>query len=250
MTLPENVRFFVADTETTGADIDDKIVELGWIEVDEVGNVLSETQSLIDPQRMISPSASGVHGLVYADVADSPSVEEYFGVDDPSCLGHKMEMPMVLIGHRIGFDMRYLGPYFTNVVQQLCTLRWARKLYPHADDHKLSTLMFALDLPRPKNAHRVMGDIYSALYLAQHICERTGMTLRQLAEASAEPMLVGSMPFGKHKGLPMSDVPKSYIRWALENMKDLDADYVFTFEQLLNKNKNKAANDSQHRLVS
>jgi exodeoxyribonuclease X len=55
---------------------------------------------------------------------------------------------------------------------------------------------------------------------------------------SAKPMLVHSMPFGKHKGLPMSEVPKSYIRWALENMKDLDNDFIYTFESALNKKKN------------
>lgn len=238
MSLPDNVRFFVADTETTGAGPDDKVCEVGWIEIDEHGNVLSETQSLIDPQMLISPSASGIHGLTNSDVEHAPTIEEYFSVEDPSCFGRKIDDPIVLIGHRISFDSRFLSPYMTNVVQELCTLRWARKLYPHSDDHKLATLMFALGLPRPENAHRVMSDIYSALFLVRHICERTGMTLRQLAEASQAPMPVHSMPFGKHKGQPMSEVPKSYIRWALNNMKDLDADFIYTFELALNKKKN------------
>ena len=245
MSLPDNVRFFVADTETTGAQPEDKVVELGWIEVDEVGNVLSETQSLIDPQRPISPGASGVHGLVNRDVEDSPTIEEYFSVDDPSCYGHLMDMPMVLIGHRIGFDTRYLGPYFPNILQELCTLRWARRIYPYADDHKLSTLMFALDLPRPQNAHRVMGDIYSALYLAQHLCKRTGMNFRQMAEASAAPMMLTHQSFGKHKGELFTDTPKPYLRWQSENLKDQDMDLRFTLESLLYKNKNKVANDNQ-----
>lgn len=237
MSLPDNVRYIVADTETTGAGPEDKACEVGWIEIDEHCNVLNSVQSLIDPQWMISPSASGIHGLVNADVEDSPTIEEFFSVNDPTCYGKPITDPVVFIGHRISFDVRFLGPYF-NIQQELCTLRWARKLYPHADDHKLSTLMFALGLPRPEGAHRVMSDVYSAFYLLQHICERTGSSLRQLAEASSEPMLVHSMPFGKHKGQPMSDVPKSYIRWALDNMKDLDADFVHTFRSALNKKKN------------
>lgn len=235
--IPDNVKYFVADTETTGAGPEDRVCELGWIEVDENMGVLSETQSLIDPQYLISPSASGIHGLTNADVESSPTIEEYFSVDDPSCFGRKITDPVVLIGHRISFDHRFLSPYI-NVAQQLCTLRWSRKLYPHGDDHKLTTMVFALDLPRPAGAHRVMSDIYSAYYLAKHICERTGMTIRQLAEASTAPMEVASIPFGKHKGLPMSQVPKSYIRWALENMKDLDGDLQYTFELALNKKKN------------
>src|SRR5437899_9776245 len=154
MSFPDNIRFFVADTETTGAGPEDKVCELGWIEVDEHFNVLSETQSLIDPQYPISPSASGIHGLTNEDVEHAPTIEEYFSVDDPSCYGKKITDPIILIGHRISFDYRFLSPYL-NVTQELCTLRWARKLYPHSDDHKLSTLMFALGLPRPEGAHRV-----------------------------------------------------------------------------------------------
>lgn len=30
------------------------------------------------------------------------------------------------------------------------------------------------------------------------------------------------MPFGKHKGFPMSDVPASYLHWLWTNGKELD----------------------------
>lgn len=235
MTFPDNVKFIVADTETTGAGPEDKVCEVGWIEVDANFNVLAEHQSLIDPEYPISPSASGIHGLTNEDVASSPTIEEYFGVDDPSCYGRKLDEPIVLIGHRISFDHRFLAPYFTGIEQQVCTLRWARKLYPHADDHKLSTLMFALGLPRPEGAHRVMSDIYSAYYLAKHICERTGMSLLELSQESAKPMLVHTMPFGKHKGTLFAEMPKSYLRWMKENMKDLDDDFKHTIDSLLFK---------------
>lgn len=251
MKLPDNVKFYVADTETTGALPEDKACEVGWVEVDEHCNVLSERQSILDPQRPISPSASGVHGLVNADCVDFPTIEEFFSVDDPACHGRKIEGPIVLIGHRISFDVRYIGPYIEDLRQELCTLRWARKLYPEADDHKLTTLMFALGLPRPQGAHRVMSDVYSALHLVKHICERTGATLRTLAEASADPMLIEIMPFGKHKGERFANVPKSYLRWMQDSMKDLDLDMRFTIDSALNKNKNKNEHTTQgHSVLS
>ena len=232
LTIPDNAKFIVLDTETTGAERADKVCEIGWIVVDQDFNILEERQSLIDPQRMISPSASGIHGLTNDDVADSPTIEEYFSIDDPACYGHRVEEPVVIIGHRISFDVRYVAPYF-NIVQEVCTLRWARKLYPDASDHKLSTLMFALGLPRPENAHRVMSDIYSAYHLAKHICERTGASLRELTAASAEPMLVQIMPFGKHKGEAFKDVPRSYLQWMRGTMKDLDGDLLHTINHHL-----------------
>ena len=232
MTIPDNAKFIVLDTETTGADLADKVCEIGWIVIDKDFNVLEEHQSLIDPQRMISPSASGIHGLTNEDVAHAPTIEEYFSVDDPACYGTKVDDPVVIIGHRISFDVRYVAPYF-NIVQEVCTLRWARKLYPDSGDHKLSTLMYALGLPRPENAHRVMSDIYSAYHLAKHICERTGASLLELTAASADPMLIEIMPFGKHKGSAFKDVPKSYLRWMQDTMKDLDDDMAHTLAHYL-----------------
>lgn len=32
------------------------------------------------------------------------------------------------------------------------------------------------------------------------------------------------MPFGKHKGTPIKDLPPSYVAWALENLDDRNAD--------------------------
>lgn len=239
MVLPDNTRYFIADTETTGSDATDKACELGWIEVDQDLNIIDKVESLIDPQQLIKPSASGIHGLVNADVENSPTIEEFFSSDDPSCYGKKLEGPTVIIGHRIAFDVARLGPFMPGLLQEVCTLRWVRKLYPDADDHKLSTLIYALNLPRSTGAHRVMADIMSAYYLVQHICERTGANLKQLAEMSAEPMEIKYMPFGKHKGQTFDEIPPSYLRWLLGEKSDMDPDLHYTIQLALEKKKNK-----------
>lgn len=238
MALPDNIRYFVADVETTGVGADDKVVEVGWIEIDENFNIISEVESLIDPERFISPESSGIHGLVNADVENSPTLDEFFSLDDPSCYGQKITTPVVLIGHRIAFDERFLNPYFTNIVQPLCTLRWFRRLYPGSGNHQLSTAVYALGLPRSVGAHRVMADVMTAFHLCKHICDRTGLNLRQLAEKSAEPMEVENMPMGKHKDQKLSDVPRSYLIWMLGNM-DLDPDLKYSVNLALNNKKNK-----------
>lgn len=225
--------YYFADTETTDAGPTASVCEVGWVRTDENFNILETVESLIDPQQMISPGASGIHGLVNADVEDSPTLKEFFTEDDPSCFGRRLDADAVVIGHRIGFDMRFLAPYFEAPPIELDTLRWARKLYPDADDHKLSTLIFALDLPGSAGAHRVLADVMSAYHLCRHVCDRTGMSLPELAQASVEPMLLTTMPFGKHKGLPFNQVPKSWLFWAINNMKDLDMDMSFTIRSQL-----------------
>ena len=98
-------------------------------------------------------------------------------------------------------------------------------------------MIFNVGLPRSEGAHRVLGDVTTAYHLCKHICERTGLNLRQLSEASAEPMLVHSLPFGKHKGDKLSDVPTGYLNWMLNTMDGLDADLKFSAKQILNKRK-------------
>jgi exodeoxyribonuclease X len=238
MSLPDNVSYIVADTETTGVGPDDKVVEIGWVEIDEDFNILNQVESLIDPERFVSPESSGIHGLVNADLANSPTIEEFFSVNDPTCYGQPIARPVVLIGHRISFDERFVKPYITNIVQLLCTLRWFRRLYPSSGNHQLSTAIFALNLPRSTGAHRVMGDVMTAYHLAKHVAERTGLNLRQLSEASAEPMQIAIMPMGKHKDQPLADVPRSYLSWMLNNM-DLDFDLKHSVTFALNNKKNK-----------
>lgn len=53
-------------------------------------------------------------------------------------------------------------------------------------------------------------------------------TVEQLIEWTSTPMLLHTVRFGKHKGLPWSKVPKDYLRWICGNMQDADADTIHT----------------------
>lgn len=231
------MRYLILDTETTGVGETDKVVELGWLEIDEDFNILDQRETLLDPQCLIAPAASAVHGLVAEDLKDSPTIEEYFSVDDPSCYGKPFSDPCVLIGHKVAFDYRFVAPYF-NVQALLCTLLWARRLYPESDEHKLGTLSYALNLPRPTEAHRVLSDCTTALHLLKHIAERTGLTLPQLTQASQEPRALPYVCLGKHKGKPWDEVPTPYLRWMADNITD-DLDIVFSVKQEQQRRKSK-----------
>ena len=235
--LTKPLRYLVLDVESSGLGEDAKMVELGWLEIDEDFNILDERQTLLDPQCMIAPAASAIHGLTLADLRDSPTVEEYFSVDDPSCFGHAFTDPCVLIGHKISFDHRFVKDYF-NVVDLLDTLLWSRRLFPSMDNAKLTTMSYALNLPRPTDAHRVLSDCTTALHLVKHIAERTGLTLAQLVEASKEPRALPTNPIGKHAGKDWSEVPTPYLRWMKDAIKD-DLDIAFSVKQEFLRRANK-----------
>ena len=48
---------------------------------------------------------------------------------------------------------------------------------------------------------------------------------------SSSPVLVPRMPFGKHKGLKMDEVPKDYLQWL--SGTDLDEDLTYTVRHYL-----------------
>lgn len=232
------MRYLILDTETTSVGEGAKAVELGWLEIDEDFNIIDQHQTLLDPQCTIAPAASAVHGLVLDDLKDSPTIEEYFSVDDASCYGKPFTDECVLIGHKVSFDYRLVKDYF-NVQALLCTLLWSRRLYSDMDNAKLTTMSYALGLPRPTEAHRVLSDCTTAYYLLKHIADRTGMNLPQLVEASKEPRVLPSVPLGKHAGKPWSELPAPYLRWMSDAISD-DLDIAFSVKQeLQNRKKSK-----------
>jgi exodeoxyribonuclease X len=215
-----SLRAIVGDVETTGADRSkDRVVELAWIEIDENLQVLDRQYSLIDPQMPISATASGIHGITAADVAEAPTIEQFFSlVLSPDHFAHS---EVVLIAHNAPFDRGFLQRYIPIGIE-LCTLRLARRVFPEAENHKLQTLMYQLGLSRGKS-HSAEGDVDTCLDLLRKICERTGKSLQELLNEAMEPIWVEVQPFGKHKGTKLRDLPAGYIAWLLK-LDNLDAD--------------------------
>lgn len=229
------MRYLVVDTETSDATDQRGVCEVAWVEIDEHWHLAEQVTSLIDPEKPISPAASGVHGLTYDDVKDAPTLTEFFTETSPGCYGKRIQGPVTLIGHRVGFDRPAFDPFIDGEVFELDTLRFVRWLYPQADNHQLSTMKFMLNLPKGAGtAHRALADVMVAYHLAKHIAERLEMSLPELAMRARDPIPVQSLPFGKHKQEPLDQVPRSYLSWALNNMA-LDSDFVYAIQKRLGK---------------
>ena len=232
-------RYILADTETGGLTVEDGVVEVGWVELDQDANIIDQRESLIDPGTgFICPSASGVHDITIDMVQDKPTLDEFFSLPDAGCYGEPLIADRLLIaGHRVGFDHKFLAPYLqAPAVDQICTLRWARHLWPESPDHKLSTLKYALGLRKDAgDAHRVMSDIMVTYDLLRLILSTLNVSLDELAELSKQPLLLHRVPFGKYRGEHPKGVPHTYWRWALNNIEDMDQDLKHTAEHYLAK---------------
>jgi hypothetical protein len=107
----------------------------------------------------------------------------------------------------------------------------AKKLFngmPDIAETNLPYLRFALelDVPITMYCHRAGNDSFITAKLLEvlvDLMESTGLLNKdeaygpQIAKWAAEPIIYVNMPFGKHKNVPMGDIPKSYWAWAMKN---------------------------------
>jgi len=209
-----DLRYIVFDTETTGVGKDKQAVEIAMVEIDSNMVVQGEASSLIKPTCPISPEAEAVHGISMDMLKDCPTIEEW--VRD--ILGGRLEGDIVLIGHRIGFDRPLFAP-IGDAKFALDTLVLAQTYVPESPNKKLDTLKEFLSLPGGGESHRAMADVTTCLQLLQHIVPMTGRTLEVLS--TVPYTVIHRMPWGKHEGKLLLELPEDYRRWLLK-LEDLD----------------------------
>ena len=214
------MRWLLVDTETTGISAEDKVCEMAYVEIDDAFNVVRSGNSLINPGIPINYAASAVNGITDVMVKDSPTLEDYMLSE-----GSPLRGEVTLIAHNLDFDFRFLKAYTDDSVGKLCTLKCARVLYPDAANHKQGTLaaMLGIQVAREK-AHSADGDLDVLLQLLQCLCRDAGTDLYGLLEVQRRPRPISKMPFGKHRGVPLKDLPANYIFWLLNKADNIDAD--------------------------
>ena len=225
----QDARFVVLDTETTGLDPnEDKVVDISLVEVSREKGILPIFDTLVDPQRDI-PVASAVHHITSRDVLGKPTFEEVW----PTILDYVKDA--VIVAHNAKFDRSMIPE--TNR-PWICSLRLARHLWPDTPAFGNQVLRYWLNLQvDAKYAHSAAGDtlvtahvFYRELAHYRHVSKSD--QVEDLIEYAASPIQVDSMPFGKHRGTRLVDLPKDYVDWALKNMTEIDGDLRMSLEQV------------------
>ncbi len=143
------------DLETTGANFAlDRIIEIGFVEVDENG--VREWSSLVNPGRPVSPFISALTGIDTAMISTAPRFDELAPLVLEKLRGR------LFIAHNARFDYTFLKSEFKRVgvnfrAPNLCTVKLSRKLFPQHHHHSLDALLarFALAV---EDRHRALGD--------------------------------------------------------------------------------------------
>lgn len=222
------MRLIVLDTETSGLTAPVGVCECAFVELDPLSlSEINRCYSLIDPEVPISPSASGIHRITDDMVTHMPTLQEWFEI----VLGDPFAgQDVVMVAHNARFDHPLVKAHLGNSLP-LCTLKLARLVYPDAPDHKLATLKYLLRLGTGGHSHGALADVEDCADLLR-LCQRElGLSIEHLVEEANRPRLLDKMPFGKHKGLPMKEVPRSYLSW-LRKQDNIDGDLLYTLQQL------------------
>jgi len=151
----------IVDVETTGtSSVYHRVIEVAVLRV-ERGVVVKRFQSLVNPERYISPFIEGITGITNADVAEAPVFARLAGKLLPLFRG------AILVAHNARFDLAFLQGEFARLGKRfqprvLCTVKLSRKLFPAERRHDLSSLIERHRLACSAR-HRAMGDAEAVL---------------------------------------------------------------------------------------
>lgn len=181
---------------------------------------------LLNPGELIPAGASGIHGIYDHHVADKPHWESYLA--EQFEVVNTSGIKAVLGYNSISFDNKIAARAGMAEFSQIDVFI-ATKRIKNAGKLSGASLGTAYEILVGKevvNAHDAQADLLMTLELVRPCMEfaqvgNLAEFMEWLKKPSGSPSAV--MPFGKHKGVKLCNLPKSYVRWALENM-NLDAD--------------------------
>ena len=239
----------ILDFETTGFGKASRPVEAAvsiftWDPQRLIATYKGTTSQLCAPGVKINRGAMAVHHITPEMLTGAKPWEEV-----------KKELDELDRGPNIDFWVAHNAPtertYIQTTKPWICTLKVARSLYPDASEHKLQYLRYwtgiykTMDPKLTDPPHRAGPDTYICGFLLLHMLNQQTLTIEDMLRISAygpnnEPgsddvsRKIDRMPFGKHKGQLIGDVPKSYLEWGVGNFTG-DIQAVFR-EELKKRN--------------
>ncbi len=243
-------KYILFDTETTGAAVEDRIIQIGGMIINSKTDI-EVYDELCSAPLEIKLEAMEVHNITPDLLVGKPPFIQttFYGklqeVNNPS---------NYLIAHNINFDLDMLKKEgFVNQFTLIDTLRCAKHLYPELPYHRLQYIRYALDLYKTEQqeadslnitikAHDAIGDVLvMKLFLRQLVVRCNEVypdfnTMEKLAELTQTPVFIKTFRFGKYKGqdvLAVAAQDIGYLQWMRSNMADLDEDMRYTLDKAI-----------------
>lgn len=213
----------ILDTETH--TLNGQPIEIAYapIQVNEGKLTLDKSQifdQLYRADEPISYAAMAVHHILESELIDQP---HYTTFSLP-------QQTTYIIGHNIDYDIRAIEKcgVDTSNIKAICTLALARLVWPDAEAHNISALIYMITKGSEKaremikKAHRADMDIILTANILMHEIHHLNIqSIEELYKASEDARIPRSINFGKHRGSAIADLPADYMQWLLRQ-DDLD----------------------------
>lgn len=194
--------YAIVDIETTGGYANNhKVTEIAIYHHDGM-QITNHYHTLINPGRSIPYFITGLTGINYEMVKESPSFEEvakeiYDQLKD-----------RVFVAHNAHFDYSFLKKEFEDAginwnSKKLCTVRLSRKIIPGLSSYSLGRLAESLGV-EIQNRHRAGGDAEATSKVFDLLLKRdtTGVIEKALKRNSGETILPPNLPKEDFDSLP------------------------------------------------
>ena len=227
------------DTETTGVDTNvDSICQLAGVAYDPsdgyTGTVFS---SYCVPEADMTEGALEIHNItpdMYKWSPDEKAALNTLGIvlDDLSA-----DYNLILAGHNhMRFDLPLMDRLHSEAKFQsypiIDTLVFAYRMFP-GKAVKLSEIYEWYVGKTAINAHDAAADCYMVCEIVHKMMDDTGKTAAQMAKECRIPTAWKIMPWGKHIGKKIEDVPTGYLGWMKKDISDPTPDLVATLNFVL-----------------
>lgn len=212
-------KYIYLDTETTGIGEDDRLFEVAYI----AGEL--EREALYTPSNgpFIPLSAQAVTDVTNDMIVGKPLFKES---PEYSELQTLLE-DHILVAHNAPFDVGMLEREGIKVHRYIDTLKLAY-LIPNAESvesHKLNYLRHWYQIPNSGGAlHRALTDTEYLRGVFEKMRAELNMTDEEMMRVTQQPARQIYCKVGKkHYGQKWSEVPKSYLKWIVEE-SDFEGD--------------------------
>jgi DNA polymerase-3 subunit epsilon/exodeoxyribonuclease X len=242
-------KYIILDTETTGTEQNDRIIQLGFMVLDardiEVHNDFFSTSVPIGIRAMET------HGITPEMLEGRPLCKDSFSYKRLLELNNSENF---LIIHNAPFDLGMLQKEgFEPQMKIIDTLRVAKHIYCDEEAHRLQYFRYKLGIYKEEEAeaaklgitikaHDAIGDVLVLkLFLTKLKNEVLKLfpaqnSIEKMIELTNTPIFIKSFTFGKHKGKTLEEVASSdaaYLRWMLGGMENLDEDMKYSINRVL-----------------
>ena len=194
--------YAIVDIETTGGYADNhRVTEIGIYHHDGI-EITNHYHTLINPGRSIPSFITGLTGISYEMIKQSPTFSE---VADEI---YQQLNERIFVAHNAHFDYSFIKKELEDAglswnAKKLCTVRLSRKIIPGLSSYSLGRLAQSLGV-EIQNRHRAGGDAEATAQIFDMLLKRdtAGVVEKALKKNSGETILPPNLPKEDFDRLP------------------------------------------------